>query len=598
ARLDALARLCLNQERPADAAQWLLARLEGAGESERVAIRIKLARAQVAASQDASAVDTLEKAFAEAPRNGEVRKLLLALYRRQEDLAALASTLSRAAEHIGDAPTILAYARESADIYRRLGQPELSVPVLRKGVSLAPNDRPLRGMLADGLLAAGELTEARELLEQLIKDYGRRRSSARAIVHLQLARVYHAQGEVQSAIEALETASRMDSANTEILRTLAELAHADGQYERAERAYRTLLVNVRRAAQSDTPPDFGPCEVLLELARIARERDDATRADELVESALEVLGSDDDELARLKRDLTERGEHELLRRVLQTRLDQAKPGSARADLLSDLASVLERALERPAEAFEMRLEAITSDPGAPPRYEPARQLAEQLGRMADYRECLAGLLAAARRDSDAHIRCELLLRLGEVSKLSEAFDEAADFYLQAEATGVRKVDVWRAQARLAAARGDRELQMVLLEQLVSLGADQAETRADAFYRMAEVHLADEPTVGEGVEALARALEESPHYERAGMILRRACEAHAPRNDLLDLYELVARKSTDQGMLLHYLERRASQSDGDVLATIAVAREGVELGVELYEWERAEALLMRAIALGE
>lgn len=597
-RLDDLARLCLAQSRPAEAAQWLLARLNDAAENERVAIRIKLARAQVRAGQEEAAIETLEQAFTEAPRNGEVRKLLLGLYRQREDWPALASTLSRAAGHIGDTATILGYARESAEIYARLGTPELSVPVLRKAVELAPADRPLRGMLAEGLLAAGELDEAQSLLEQLIKDFGRRRSAARALVHLQLARVFHAQGKVQEAIESLETASRMDSANTKILRTLAELAQADGQYDRAERAYRTLLVNVRRSSQNETPSDIGPCEVMLELSRIAAERGDADRAAELIESALEVLGSGDDELERLKTDLAARNEHELLRRVLKTRLEHVEEGTTRADLLNDLAGVLEGPLERPSDAFAMRLDAIASDPGSPPRYEPARKLAETLDKTEAYRKHLQDLLAASRRESDAHIRCELLLRLGEVSEHAEAFDEAADLYLQAEATGVRKVDVWRAQARLAAARGDRELQMVLLEQLVSLGADQAETRADAFYRMAEVHLADATAVGEGVEALRQALDESPHYERAGMILRRACEAHPPHNDLLDLYELVARKSTDQGMLLHYLERRANQANRNVLETIAVAREGVDLGIELYEWERAEALLMRAIELGE
>lgn len=265
---DALARLQLAQGRPEEAALWLEKRLEHAADSERVAIRIKLARAYIAAAMPVDAVAVLEQAFEDAPKNGEVRKLLINLYRERETWDKLADALTQAARHVSDADTVLAYAREAASLYHeRLDQPERSVEVLERAVAHADSDRRLKTMLADGYRAAGRNAEARALLESIIEGYGRRRSASRARAHLRLAKVLHALGETEGAIEQLETASRMDAGDVVILQTLAALARDAGQLDRAERAYRTLLINVRRVLQAGKEePEVGPCEVLFEPA--------------------------------------------------------------------------------------------------------------------------------------------------------------------------------------------------------------------------------------------------------------------------------------------------------------------------------------------
>ncbi|MCA9691138.1 MAG: hypothetical protein KC636_16155 [Myxococcales bacterium] len=598
---DALARLQLAQGRPEEAALWLEKRLEHAADSERVAIRIKLARAYIAAAMPVDAVAVLEQAFEDAPKNGEVRKLLINLYRERETWDKLADALTQAARHVSDADTVLAYAREAASLYHeRLDQPERSVEVLERAVAHADSDRRLKTMLADGYRAAGRNAEARALLESIIEGYGRRRSASRARAHLRLAKVLHALGETEGAIEQLETASRMDAGDVVILQTLAALARDAGQLDRAERAYRTLLINVRRVLQAGKEePEVGPCEVLFELSRIARARGDDLRADELIESGLEAVGESDAELTRLEGSLRARGDYELLQRVLETRLGQLRGGHQRAELLGQLADLYDKLLDRPRDAFEARLKALEMEPASPLHYDPARDLAARLGDVERYTELLERLLTATRRESDAHVRCELLLRLAEVKeKEQQDYQGASRLLDQAEATGVRKVDVWRAQARVAGASGHTELQMALLEQLVSLGANQAETRADALYRMAEVHLASEETVLDGIEALSRALADSAHYERAGLIIRSACEHLAPREELLELYEEVARRSSDDALLLHFLEHRAKNPGADVRGALDLAREGAALAGELDEWDRAEALMLRAVELSE
>ena len=593
--LDALARLHLQRNEPGEAAKWLERRLERSSDKERVAVLLQLARARIQAEKHDAAQKALQTAFAEAPRNAEVRKLLFRLYRNNKNWTALASGLSTATEHVADEQTVLAYAREAAEIYRdRLNAPAEAVPVLRKAIAIAPDDRQLKAMLAEGLRVSSQLEEARSLLVELIDGFGRRRSTERAALHLQLARVQHAQGTTAEAIDELDKASTMDASNVTILFTLAELARESGQLDRAERAYRTLLLKVRRApTEEEEAFPIGPCEVLLELSRIARDRGQPDKAGELVDSAMESLTQNDSEAPRLEEKLREQKEFELLHRVLETRLASKQPPRRRAEILAKRAELLETALSRPEDALDARLQAMRCDPGSPTHHQAAWDLAARLVQLDRYVSEVQALLGDTP-DSDAHVRCELLLRLGEVhEKDRHDLVRAAEYYAQAAATGVRTVDVWRAQSRLAGARGDEPEQLRLLGLLASLGEDQVETRASALYRMAEVQMASAETLDEGIESLRRALEDDPRIERAGMILRRAADAHAGDKELLDLYERVARGSDDKELLLHYLERRS----GHASATPEHVREATNLAHELAQPERAETLMLRAAEIG-
>ena len=592
--LDALARLHLNRDEPAQAAMWLERRLDTTTEENRVAVRLKLAHAQIRADQRDAAIASLSTAFDEAPRNAEVRKLLLGLYRTAKDWEALGKVLTKAALNVADERNMLAYAREAAEIYHeRLQTPEASVPALRRAVEIASDDRELHSLLAEGLRAAGDLDEAKELLEGLIKDYGRRRSPERAQAHLQLARVFHAQGETDEALDQLEKASRMDAGNATILKTLAEMARDAGQLSRAERAYRTLLVTVRR---EDDPAQLpvGPTEVLLELSRIAADREEDDKASELIESVLESLAQNDFEAPRIQSRLREAEDFELLHRVLDARLGYVQAAHKRSQIYAALGDVLDSALDRQDEALTARLDAVKTDPSSPIHHQAAWDHASRLGKLDAYVSVVETLLTDERADTSAHVRCELLLRLGEVlEKERNDLERAAALYEQAEATGVRKVDVWRAQARVAGAAGDSEAQMRLLGQLANLGEDQAGTRADALYRIAEVQLATSETLEEGLESMATALGDSFKAVRAALILSDACERNPDHVGLLDLYEQVARKSEDDRTLLHYLERRAGHETG----TPEQAHEAVNKAIELEELERAESLMLRAAEIG-
>src|SRR6202023_900681 len=100
--------------------------------------------------------------------------------------------------------------------------------------------------LADALATSRRFDDARAILQSMIDAFGGRRPKERAPVHYQIARLELAMGNRARALVELDTATRVDPQNPEILRTLAELARDDGQLDRAEKSYRALLVVLRR----------------------------------------------------------------------------------------------------------------------------------------------------------------------------------------------------------------------------------------------------------------------------------------------------------------------------------------------------------------
>src|SRR5262249_53480176 len=157
-------------------------------------------------------------------------------------------------------------------------------------------------------------------LRTLVDGFAGRRPKERAPVHYHLARLDLAAGDRARALVELDQATKIDPANPEILRALAELARDDGQLERAERSYRALLAVVRRQDDTNPSPPVVRCEVLLELSTIAVRQGQAERGREILESALEIASESELEGRRLERALRDRGEFPTLVRTLEARI--------------------------------------------------------------------------------------------------------------------------------------------------------------------------------------------------------------------------------------------------------------------------------------
>ncbi|HJL17899.1 MAG TPA: tetratricopeptide repeat protein [Sandaracinaceae bacterium LLY-WYZ-13_1] len=593
--LDALARLHVDRDEPAVAAEWLERRLEAAHDEERGAVGLRLADAHLAAGQAQKATKVLEQMVQADPTASEARERLASLYREADAHEPLAKLLADGAPHEPDEQTRLAYVREAAHLYEHeLESPDEAIPVLQMGVELAPDDQELKSKLALGLRVAGRHDEAREILEALVQQFGRRRSPERAAVHYQLAQVAHAAGDLEEAMKQLEQARKMDMSHPGILRMAGQMAREAGQLERAEKAYRALLLVVRRQDASDEDLQVGPSEVLYELSLLATAQEDEDQAKELLETALSTASGHDAESERLMRDLLARGEVELALSVVERRLESVEEPASKARMLAHRARVLADHLDRKDEALEALLEAVELAPEEAELQERCRALAREMGATERYAATLRELADQSRRKEEQPFVAGLLLRLGEVTEHDLGdLDAAAELYQRVEKLGARVVDAWQALARVADARGDGAEEVRVLRKLVEAEGEAVpnDARTQALYRIAEVELGA-GEVEPGLETLRSALDREPRYARAGTILQAAAQEVPDDDDLLAVYEEVARASGDPPMVLDFLERRAARPDG----TLDHVREGVERADAVEAPERAEALLRRGMEL--
>lgn len=612
--LRALARLNLERSQPAQAVPWLESLLGTVPAGDRLHVVSQLAKAHLSANQPDRAIAAIEVNLDDTEPAIELRTLLADLYRKAEAWEPLARHLTRSLPLVKDDKLARELAREASSIYlQKLSSPAKAIPALETALQLDPSDKDLRTALAIGQRVAGKLPEARAALSELINDFGRRRSPERAALHVELARVAQAEGKLDEAMAEMESASKMDVSNAAIQKELAEMARAAGQLDKAERTYRALLLVVRRQPPGDDEAAVGPSEVLFELHKLAASRGEPAasadpdgaagaggsargndQAKELLESAMEAAIQSDAEVRRLRRSLLAHGEGELLLAVLERRLATNPDLHSQARLLGDIAETLDHQLGRYNEALDALIRAIGVMPSRTDLHERARELARRTRQTKRFVDAVEAVVDRLRRKDDPPLIANLLMRAGEALE-HDAGDlrAAASLYRRVEILGERLAEAFYAQARVAAALGDTAEQARTLDKMFELaGADAEPTPAqvDALYRLAEIFLGSDTRRRQGFELLERAFAAEPRWAQAGRLLRQAAAGN-PDDRVMQMYERVARNAGDPELLLDFLERRAGLAG----ATPPQIREAVDLAIEHGQDQRAEALLVRAVA---
>ena len=598
----ALARLQVGRGQPAQAVPWFESLLGTMTGAERAPIVLQLARAHLGAGQPDRAIAAIEANLDDEQPAVDLRTLLADLYRDAEAWEPLARHLTRSLGLLGDEALGGAFAREAAAIYtEKLDAPAKAIPALEKALSLDPKDKGLRARLATGLRTAGRLDEARTILDDLVAGYGRRRSPERAAAHVELARVYQAEGKLDDAMAAMEQAGKMDVKNAAIQKELAEMARAAGQGDKAERTYRALLLVVRRQPPGDDEAAVGQSEVLFELSKLAAERGEADQAKELLESAIDAATQSDVEVRRLRRSLLAHGEPETVRRVLEMRLEASDDAPSQARLLANLAAVLEKHLERSDDALDALIRAMGLAPARLDLNDQARALARRLDQTRKYVEAVESVVGRMRRKDNPPVVAGLLMKAGEALE-QDAGDlaGAAGLYRRVEMLGERLAEAYYAQARVAGALGDTDEQARALDQMLQLadadtgvedGAEPSPAQLDALYRLAEIFIQTPTRRKQGVELIERAFAAEPRWAQAGRVLKVASSADAEDPRVMALYERVARNGGDGELLLDFLDKRARLAG----ATPAQIREAIDMATELGLGDRATGLLEHAVA---
>ncbi len=586
--LDSLGRLHRMRGEPAHAVRWYERRLGLAGdEAERAEVVLRLAASLADAGRHVEARTHLEAALAATPGNRAVHNQLASLYRATEAWAELVTLLLEAAEREAQVPARLALYVEAAEVLQRhVHDATRAVELLERAVELAPGDRGVRAGLADAMRASGQLDAAQRILEELLAEFGRRRPPERATVHYQLAQLAQARGDMAEALTQLDTASGIDTAHGGALLLLGQLARQNGQLERAERAFRALLLTLRRQRSDSAgahPVGLSVSEVTLELYRLAQQLEQSDRAAELLESVFAAAQAPA-EAARLERALRDAGETELLQRALVARVERAGDSAEKVAALVDLARA-QTELSHEAEAFDALTQALSLSPDDESAHDAARRLARRGTLGTRYVDHLRALAAA----SPAPAAAALWLRLGAFHEADENdLPSALAAYEQPLALEVRQIDAHRAIERIAAALGDDERRLSSLRAQVDLLTEDPEPTelASALYRLAAVELSNMMTIEAGVATLSRAFELAPRPAEALALARSA--AVRPR-DLLLVHERIAREARDEAALLDALEGLASLSDVDD----AVLREAAALAERRGDHARTDALLRTA-----
>ena len=601
--LRALARLNLERGHAGQAVPWLESLLGTVPPGERLLVVSQLAKAHLSANQPDRAIAAIEVNLDDKEQALELRTLLADLYRKAESWEPLARHLTRSLPLLKDEKLSREFAREASSIYlTRLGSPAKAIPALETALALDPTDKELRSALAIGQRVAGKLPEARAALNELVLDFGRRRTPERAALHVELARISQAEGKIDEAMAEMENASKMDVQNASIQKELAEMARAAGQHEKAERTYRALLLVVRRHPPGDDESAVGASEVLYELHKLAASRKETDQAKELLESAMEAAISSDAEVHRLRRSLVAHGERERLLEVLEKRLATNPEPHSQARLLSDMAETLAGGAEgetqdsgRMVEALDALIRAIGVMPSRTDLHERARALAGRTGQTKRFVEAVDSVVDRLRRKDDPPLIANLLMRAGEALEYdANDLRGAANLYRRVEILGEKLAEAFYAQARVAASLGDTAEQARTLDKMFELaGTDTEPTPAqvDALYRLSEIFLGSHTRRKQGFDLLERAFAAEPRWAQAGRLLKLAAAADASDERVMTMYERVSRSGGDGELLLDFLERRASLSS----ASPPQIREAVDLAIEQGQEQRAEALLVRAVA---
>lgn len=216
------------------------------------------------------------------PADAESRADLKAFHERNGNFEALGDLLELELDEAADDAAKIAIFRSLADLYQtKLGDAARAAGYLEKASELAPEDRDILLPLCDLYVDAGRQTDAIPVLEKIIESFGGRRSKELAAFHHRLGRAYQSMGEEAKALEEYEAAFRIDLTNIAVLRDLGKLSYQQGDYERAQKTFRALLLQRLDDASGITKGD-----IYFYLGDISAKQGDARRAISMLERAL------------------------------------------------------------------------------------------------------------------------------------------------------------------------------------------------------------------------------------------------------------------------------------------------------------------------
>ncbi|NUP07158.1 MAG: tetratricopeptide repeat protein [Polyangiaceae bacterium] len=613
--LDQLASLLERARQYEEEAQVLERLMETHGRDDELSLR--LAAAYGHAGKVERAREELERAIATGGASPKVREVLASIYRAAGAWASLAELFESEAEEAADEAIKVARLREAAQVYVvELDNPGEAVRLLERAAALRPDDLDAALVLSAAFRAAGRIDDARAQLGKLLEEFGTRKPKERALVHFELAKVALAEKDRGLAITELDNATKIDPANAGVLQLLGEIALEEGQFLRAQRTYRGLLLVLRsqregRGAPAEgffAPPVVYKSQVFVELALIAERQKDPERKAEFVESAFEAARESTKEADALIGALERRGYFDLVARALAARLEVTDLApEQRTAIELRLAEIDGKKLGRTDEAAERAIGTFTrllDSEGHVPRETEERiaGLLKELGRIGLMYDALRARAAVVVSDE----RSRLLARAATIAEVhlqddaraAESLEGMLEAWLDAgaatpeeRASALRRLDTMVGRL-VASGAAPAERHAKVLDQIVELVAAEGgsfEMFSDAFYRLLEIEVASSH-VDAAYSMLERAVREDADGDRVEARLRDAMARCEADNRVVRLLEDFGRERGRGRAVVDALETladRATDASGHL-------REAYEASIELEDNALTERLLRRLV----
>jgi predicted Zn-dependent protease len=612
--LDRLATLHQKVGRYEDEASTLERLVEVAGPSDELSLRLATSYGKAGFVERAR--DQLESALAEGRGSARVREVLAEIYRATGSHGPLAELYETEAEESDDVAVKVEKLRSAAAIHlKELGDAEKATQLLERAIAHKPDDLSTLFTLAEVHRTAGDADRGKQVLTKILSEFGTRKPKERALVHFELAKLALQSNDRTTALTELEAASKIDPAHAGVLSLLGEVSILEGQFLRANRTYRGLLL-VLRSHKGDKPKEHleSKARVLVELAFVADSQKEPERRAEFLESAFTAAREDASEFEHLMAALDKRGYSAEYARALDECLAGGDvEAGRRITLRIEQALLMGRKLGKPEEATTVALECLAELVKEPrdltvhvsgveqPAVPALLGLLVDLGKLP---QVYAHFLAAAR-DSLGEERVENVKRalaiaesdMEDPEKTAEALEELLLAWddsgggtgAERRAT-LEKLDKLLAPHNASEAGALRHVRVLArLADLLAAEGEPFEVFGSVLYRVLAIHVRN-GDLDESVAVLDRVRSEDPGPDRFERELRAVIAAAPGEVRLVRMLEDFGR---DRGRTQATIDALLMSLDGSSDPT-AVLKEAYELSTELEDSAQSERLLRRLV----
>lgn len=284
--LEALARLAEKDGHWQRAAEMLgraLALAPSGPEGAALGVRLaELQRGQLGRPDDAEV--SLRRALALDPLNRPAIARLKVIADETVNHALFVEAFKLEVRAVSDVKEKVALYKSIASLSReKLGDNAGAIEALEAAVALDGEDREVLLSLVDLYAANGREGDAIPIVERIIASFGTRRTKELAQWQHRLGRAYEAAGDPMKALALYDQAFKIDLTNVPILRDLGLLCLQLGDFERAQKSFRALLLQRLEASHNITKAD-----VYFHLGETLSRQGDKPKAIGMLERALEA----------------------------------------------------------------------------------------------------------------------------------------------------------------------------------------------------------------------------------------------------------------------------------------------------------------------